>query len=86
MKKRYIVLTVVGLILGYIAKTDYWFEDEREVYFPITKEQIRSYAKELNENPDFKNAMTTKHTQDETAFFEMLKKKFSSDYPIVSNL
>lgn len=42
MKKRYLALALAGIILGYVAKVNYWFEDEREIYFPITKEQIRS--------------------------------------------
>ena len=42
MKKRYFALAAIGLILGYLAKIDFWFEDERDVYFPITKEQLRT--------------------------------------------
>ena len=45
MKKRYVVLAALGIAFGYIAKTDHWFEDEREIYFPITKEQLRASVK-----------------------------------------
>lgn len=41
MKKYYVSLAAVGLLLGFIAKSNYWFEDERDVFFPITKEQLK---------------------------------------------
>lgn len=41
MRKFYISLAVVGLIAGYIAKSDYWFENEQDIYFPITREQLK---------------------------------------------
>ena len=40
--KRYIALAVVGLIVGYLAQSNYLFQDERDVYFPITKEQLQT--------------------------------------------
>lgn len=42
MMKRYVALAVVGLVIGYVAQSNYWFEDERDVYFPITKEQLQA--------------------------------------------
>lgn len=39
--KRYVALAVVGLFVGYVAQSNFWFEDERDVYFPITKEQLQ---------------------------------------------
>lgn len=87
MKKRYLFLSLVGLILGYIAKTDYWFEDEREVYFPITKEQLRAHAKALQTNPSLQQSLNlNRHSQDELSFFLMLKNKMNSEYPTQSNL
>lgn len=49
MKKRYFALAVAGLILGYFAKVNYWFEDERDVYFPITKEQLQSKVRAIKQ-------------------------------------
>jgi hypothetical protein len=49
MKKRYFALAVAGLILGYFAKVNYWFEDERDVYFPITKEQLQSKVRAVKQ-------------------------------------
>lgn len=42
MKKYYIGFAMVGLLVGYFAKVQYWFEDEKDVFFPITKEQLRA--------------------------------------------
>lgn len=41
MKKKYIALAVLGLLIGYFSKIYFWSEDERDVYFPITKEQLK---------------------------------------------
>jgi hypothetical protein len=41
MKKHYIIFAVLGLLIGYFAKVQYWFEDEKDVLFPITKAQLR---------------------------------------------
>jgi hypothetical protein len=41
MKKNYMIFAVLGLLVGYFAKTQYWFEDEKDVFFPITKAQLR---------------------------------------------
>lgn len=41
MKKYYVGFAIVGLLVGYFAKVQYWFEDEKDVFFPITKEQLR---------------------------------------------
>lgn len=41
MKKYYVALTILATLIGYLAKTNYWFEDERDIYFPITKEQLK---------------------------------------------
>lgn len=43
MKKYYIGFAIVGLLVGYFAKVQYWFEDEKDVFFPITKEQLRAH-------------------------------------------
>jgi hypothetical protein len=42
MKKRYYFLVFFGAMLGYFSVADHWFEDERDLYFPITAEQIRA--------------------------------------------
>lgn len=42
MKKHYFFFVFFGTVLGYLAITDHWFEDERDIYFPITAEQIRA--------------------------------------------
>jgi len=42
MKKNYVLLMILAILLGYIAKTNYWFEDERDIYFPISKEQLKA--------------------------------------------
>jgi hypothetical protein len=42
MMKRYVALAVVGLIVGYVAQSNFWFEDERDIFFPITKEQLQT--------------------------------------------
>jgi len=41
MKKYYVIFAVLGLLIGYFAKVQYWFEDEKDVLFPITKAQLR---------------------------------------------
>lgn len=41
MKKYYILLGILGVLTGYFFKSNFLFEDEREIYFPITKEQLR---------------------------------------------
>ena len=56
MKKRYLIAAVLGLILGFWAKIDYWFVDERDVFFPITKEDLRVSKKMIAEQmPSNKN-------------------------------
>lgn len=42
MKKHYFFFLIFGTVLGYLAITEHWFEDERDIYFPITAEQIRA--------------------------------------------
>lgn len=42
MQKRYVLLALLGLLVGYIAQTQYWFVDERDVYFPITREHLQN--------------------------------------------
>lgn len=44
MKKYYLFLALLGLFLGYSAKYNFWFEDARNVFFPITKETIKQSA------------------------------------------
>lgn len=39
--KKYLILGLLSLLLGYFAVADHWFVDERDIYFPITKEQLR---------------------------------------------
>ncbi len=41
MKKYYVLLAFFGLLAGYNAESDNWLEDDRDVYFPITKEQLK---------------------------------------------
>lgn len=41
MKKKYIALAVLSLLIGYFSKIYFWSEDERDIYFPITKEQLK---------------------------------------------
>lgn len=41
MKKYYVILAVLAILAGYVAKTNHWFEDERDIYFPISKEQLK---------------------------------------------
>jgi hypothetical protein len=41
MKKYFIIFAALGLLIGYFAKVQYWFEDEKDVLFPITKAQLR---------------------------------------------
>lgn len=42
MKKNYVLLMILAILLGYLAKINYWFEDERDIYFPISKEQLKA--------------------------------------------
>ncbi len=42
MKKYYFFFVFFGTVLGYLAITEHWFEDERDIYFPITAQQIRA--------------------------------------------
>ena len=42
MKKYYIILAVLGLFIGYFSKMNFWFEDAREVFFPISKAQLKT--------------------------------------------
>ena len=78
MKKRYIFLAVLGLILGYTAKTNYWFEDERDVYFPITKEQLRARVRSklseknaANSNQSTQNIQTVVAPKDESGLVDI---------------
>lgn len=41
MKKYYIILAILGILAGYFSKIDFWFEDARESFFPITKAQLK---------------------------------------------
>jgi|GEM_PF-4723240 len=41
MKKYYFILATLAILFGYFAKTNNWFDDERDLYFPITKEQLK---------------------------------------------
>ena len=42
MMKRYVALAVIGLVVGYVAQSNYLFQDERDVFFPITKQQLQT--------------------------------------------
>ena len=41
MKKYYISLAVLGILFGYYAKVNYVLEDEKDVFFPITRAQLK---------------------------------------------
>ena len=41
MKKYYFIFGVMGLLIGYFSKTDFWFEDGRDIFFPISKAQLK---------------------------------------------
>lgn len=41
MKKYYFIFGILGLLIGYFSKLDFWFEDGRDVFFPITKAQLK---------------------------------------------
>ncbi len=41
MKKYYFIFGILGLLVGYFSKSDFWFEDGRDIYFPITKAQLK---------------------------------------------
>ena len=41
MKKYYFIFGMLGLLIGYFSKLDFWFEDGRDVFFPITKAQLK---------------------------------------------
>lgn len=41
MKKYYFIFGVLGLLIGYFSKLDFWFEDGRDIFFPITKAQLK---------------------------------------------
>ena len=78
MKKRYLALALAGIILGYIAKVNYWFEDEREIYFPITKEQIRSKVRaeklaRLQNSPTKSQISTTTIPASVTSYADLSK-------------
>ena len=47
MKKYYFVFGVLGLLIGYFSKVDFWFEDGRDVFFPITKAQLKKKKQPL---------------------------------------
>lgn len=49
MKKRYFFLVILGAFVGYFSVSDHWLEDERDVYFPITAEQIRAGVAQTRE-------------------------------------
>ena len=72
MKKRYYYLALAGLILGYFAKADYWLQDEKDAYFPISAEQIRAGVREA-QNPQ--NRITEKNSS-----FENVKEKLTAKY------
>lgn len=42
MKKYYVIFGVLGLMVGYFSKSDFWFEDGRDNFFPITKTQLKA--------------------------------------------
>ncbi len=48
MIKRYYLFAAFGLIFGYTAQSNYWFVDERDVYFPITREQLQLNVRNTN--------------------------------------
>ncbi len=41
MKKYYFIFGVLGLLIGYFSKLDFWFEDGRDAFFPITQAQLK---------------------------------------------
>ena len=41
MKKYYFVFGMLGLLIGYFSKLDFWFEDGRDAFFPITQAQLK---------------------------------------------
>ena len=41
MKKYYFIFGVLGLLIGYFSKSDFWFEDGRDTFFPISKSQLK---------------------------------------------
>lgn len=41
MKKYYFIFGVLGLLIGYFSKLDFWFEDGRDAFFPISKAQLK---------------------------------------------
>lgn len=51
MKKYYFFFGILGLLVGYFSKSDFWFEDGRETFFPISKEQLKK-KKAAESKPD----------------------------------
>lgn len=41
MKKYYFIFGMLGLLIGYFSKLDFWFEDGRDAFFPISKAQLK---------------------------------------------
>lgn len=73
MKKFYISLAVIGIVAGYIAKSDFWLEDERDVYFPITREQLKVRKPSATDLADWS------HNHKQT--FDVIKKRLATQYP-----
>ena len=77
MKKRYIFLAIAGLILGYAAKVEKWFEDEREIYFPITAEQIRAGVRQAQSSS---NSRRTHYSYSVDNLKNKFQKKYGKNY------
>lgn len=67
MKKYYIIIGLAGLLFGYFAKYDFWFEDARDTFFPITKETIKQSVQNKTDTTD---SNTDKPTEQPTTAAE----------------
>jgi hypothetical protein len=93
MKKYYFLLAFFGLLAGYSAESDNWFEDEKDVYFPITREQLKVKRTQVAGLTDLSalsqsellyevyNRKVLLDSAKQNDYFAMIRKRITSDYP-----
>lgn len=61
MKKQYLFIAILGLILGYFAKFDFWFSEGRDIFFPNSVQPL-SEKKTAPISPDNDPTSATSNT------------------------
>ncbi len=94
MKKYYVLLAIFGVMAGYAADSALLFEDERDIYFPITKEQLKVKKSNVAGLVDLSkisqsellfevyNKKVLLDSKNQAGYFEMIKKRMATEYPV----